>query len=105
MFSDTKGDVWLMFILTVYVLCAVFSALKKLDDLNKSLADYCAQKPPNGFKAEVGRPCCACFAGELDVESVPVSHSDLVLVRVCLLPVFKHVFMTKIRGTALMPSS
>ncbi|XP_059112192.1 tudor domain-containing protein 1 isoform X8 [Peromyscus eremicus] len=39
-------------------------ALKKLDDLNKSLAEYCAQKLPNGFKAEVGRPCCAFFAGD-----------------------------------------
>ncbi|XP_051002804.1 tudor domain-containing protein 1 isoform X5 [Acomys russatus] len=37
-------------------------ALKKLDDLNKSLAEYCAQKLPNGFKAEIGRPCCAFFA-------------------------------------------
>ncbi|OBS71111.1 hypothetical protein A6R68_00348, partial [Neotoma lepida] len=39
-------------------------ALKKLNDLNKSLAEYCAQKLPNGFKAEVGRPCCAFFAGD-----------------------------------------
>ncbi|XP_021007897.1 tudor domain-containing protein 1 isoform X4 [Mus caroli] len=39
-------------------------ALKKLDDLNQSLADYCAQKPPNGFKAEIGRPCCAFFSGD-----------------------------------------
>ncbi|XP_051002805.1 tudor domain-containing protein 1 isoform X6 [Acomys russatus] len=39
-------------------------ALKKLDDLNKSLAEYCAQKLPNGFKAEIGRPCCAFFAGD-----------------------------------------
>ncbi|KAM7330375.1 hypothetical protein ACRRTK_011988 [Alexandromys fortis] len=39
-------------------------ALKKLDDLNKSLAEYCAQKLPNGFKAEVGRPCCAFFTGD-----------------------------------------
>uniref|UniRef100_D4A3N0 Tudor domain containing 1 n=1 Tax=Rattus norvegicus TaxID=10116 RepID=D4A3N0_RAT len=47
-----------------YCHCLKDDALKKLDDLNKSLADYCAQKPPNGFKAEVGRPCCACFAGD-----------------------------------------
>ncbi|XP_031246660.1 tudor domain-containing protein 1 isoform X2 [Mastomys coucha] len=39
-------------------------ALKKLDDLNKSLADYCAQRPHGGFKAELGRPCCAFFAGD-----------------------------------------
>nr|XP_021486660.1 tudor domain-containing protein 1 [Meriones unguiculatus] len=39
-------------------------AVKKLDDLNKSLAEYCAQKLPNGFKAEIGRPCCAFFAGD-----------------------------------------
>nr|XP_034370782.1 tudor domain-containing protein 1 isoform X2 [Arvicanthis niloticus] len=39
-------------------------ALKKLEDLNKSLADYCAHKLPNGFKAEIGRPCCAFFAGD-----------------------------------------
>ncbi|KAK7811703.1 hypothetical protein U0070_023184, partial [Myodes glareolus] len=39
-------------------------ALKKLNDLNKSLAEYCAQKLPNGFKAEVGRPCCAFFTGD-----------------------------------------
>ncbi|KAL6058413.1 hypothetical protein STEG23_008132, partial [Scotinomys teguina] len=39
-------------------------ALKKLDDLNKSLAEYCAQKLPTGFRAEVGRPCCAFFAGD-----------------------------------------
>uniref|UniRef100_A0A8C6IIK7 Tudor domain-containing protein 1 n=1 Tax=Mus spicilegus TaxID=10103 RepID=A0A8C6IIK7_MUSSI len=39
-------------------------ALEKLDDLNQSLADYCAQKPPNGFKAEIGRPCCAFFSGD-----------------------------------------
>ncbi|KAL1788808.1 tudor domain-containing protein 1 isoform X1 [Sigmodon hispidus] len=39
-------------------------ALKKLDELNKSLAESCAQKPLNGFKAEVGQPCCAFFAGD-----------------------------------------
>ncbi|XP_069316594.1 tudor domain-containing protein 1 isoform X3 [Eulemur rufifrons] len=37
-------------------------ALKKLNDLNKSLAEYCQQKLSNGFKAEVGQPCCAFFA-------------------------------------------
>ncbi|XP_037660722.1 tudor domain-containing protein 1 [Choloepus didactylus] len=37
-------------------------ALKKLNDLNKSLAEYCQQKLPNGFKAEIGQPCCAFFA-------------------------------------------
>uniref|UniRef100_A0A3Q2H7E7 Tudor domain-containing protein 1 n=1 Tax=Equus caballus TaxID=9796 RepID=A0A3Q2H7E7_HORSE len=39
-------------------------ALKKLDDLNKSLAEYCQQKLPNDFKAEIGQPCCAFFAGD-----------------------------------------
>uniref|UniRef100_A0A8C6R6D7 Tudor domain-containing protein 1 n=1 Tax=Nannospalax galili TaxID=1026970 RepID=A0A8C6R6D7_NANGA len=39
-------------------------AVKKLNDLNKSLAEYCLQKLPNGFKAEVGQPCCAFFAGD-----------------------------------------
>ncbi|XP_006162823.1 tudor domain-containing protein 1 [Tupaia chinensis] len=39
-------------------------ALKKLKDLNKSLAEFCQQKLPNGFKAEVGQPCCAFFAGD-----------------------------------------
>ncbi|XP_032168005.1 tudor domain-containing protein 1 isoform X4 [Mustela erminea] len=39
-------------------------ALKKLNDLNKSLAEYCQQKVPNDFKAEVGQPCCAFFAGD-----------------------------------------
>ncbi|XP_044092605.1 tudor domain-containing protein 1 [Neovison vison] len=38
-------------------------ALKKLNDLNKSLAEYCQQqKVPSDFKAEVGQPCCAFFA-------------------------------------------
>nr|XP_010331122.2 tudor domain-containing protein 1 isoform X5 [Saimiri boliviensis boliviensis] len=37
-------------------------ALKKLNDLNKSLAEHCQQKLPNGFKAEAGQPCCAFFA-------------------------------------------
>ncbi|KAG3264031.1 tudor domain containing 1, transcript variant X2 [Ictidomys tridecemlineatus] len=37
------------------------NALKKLNDLNKSLAEYCQQKLPNGFKAEIGQPCCAFF--------------------------------------------
>ncbi|XP_021565441.1 tudor domain-containing protein 1 [Carlito syrichta] len=37
-------------------------ALKKLNDLNKSLAKYCQEKLPNGFKAEIGQPCCAFFA-------------------------------------------
>ncbi|XP_072596189.1 tudor domain-containing protein 1 isoform X1 [Vulpes vulpes] len=39
-------------------------ALKKLNDLNKSLAEYCQQKVPSDFKAEIGRPCCASFAGD-----------------------------------------
>ncbi|XP_060027226.1 tudor domain-containing protein 1 [Erinaceus europaeus] len=39
-------------------------ALKKLNDLNKSLAEYCQQKSPNNFKAEIGQPCCAFFAGD-----------------------------------------
>ncbi|XP_076982207.1 tudor domain-containing protein 1 [Tamandua tetradactyla] len=39
-------------------------ALKKLSDLNKSLSEYCQQKLPNGFKAEIGQPCCAFFAGD-----------------------------------------
>ncbi|XP_004412856.1 PREDICTED: tudor domain-containing protein 1 isoform X2 [Odobenus rosmarus divergens] len=36
-------------------------ALKKLNDVNKSLAEYCQQKEPSDFKAEIGRPCCASF--------------------------------------------
>ncbi|XP_007173183.1 tudor domain-containing protein 1 [Balaenoptera acutorostrata] len=36
-------------------------ALKKLSDLNKLVAEYCQQKLPNNFKAEVGQPCCAFF--------------------------------------------
>ncbi|XP_063100841.1 tudor domain-containing protein 1 isoform X2 [Cavia porcellus] len=39
-------------------------ALEKLNDLNKSLAEYCQQKFHNGFKAEIGQPCCAFFAGD-----------------------------------------
>uniref|UniRef100_G1M9K2 Tudor domain-containing protein 1 n=1 Tax=Ailuropoda melanoleuca TaxID=9646 RepID=G1M9K2_AILME len=39
-------------------------ALKKLNDLNKSLAEYCQQKVPSDFRAEIGRPCCAFFAGD-----------------------------------------
>ncbi|XP_073934358.1 tudor domain-containing protein 1 isoform X2 [Castor canadensis] len=39
-------------------------ALRNLNDLNKSLAEYCQQKLPNGFKAEIGQPCCAFFAGD-----------------------------------------
>ncbi|XP_037597657.1 tudor domain-containing protein 1 isoform X5 [Cebus imitator] len=39
-------------------------ALKKLNDLNKSLAEHCQQKLPNVFKAEAGQPCCAFFAGD-----------------------------------------
>ncbi|XP_062957676.1 tudor domain-containing protein 1 [Cynocephalus volans] len=38
--------------------------LKQLNDLNKSLAEYCQQKLPNGFKAEIEQPCCAFFAGD-----------------------------------------
>ncbi|KAL0616596.1 Tudor domain-containing protein 1 [Plecturocebus cupreus] len=39
-------------------------ALNKLNDLNKSLAEHCQQKLPNGFKVETGQPCCAFFAGD-----------------------------------------
>ncbi|KAM6183161.1 tudor domain-containing protein 1 isoform 2-T2 [Erethizon dorsatum] len=39
-------------------------ALEKLNDLNKLLAEYCQQKLHNGFKAEIGQPCCAFFAGD-----------------------------------------
>ncbi|XP_054937754.1 tudor domain-containing protein 1 isoform X2 [Physeter macrocephalus] len=39
-------------------------ALKKLSDLNKLVAEYCQQKLPNIFKAEVGQPCCAFFVGD-----------------------------------------
>ncbi|XP_015413448.1 PREDICTED: tudor domain-containing protein 1 [Myotis davidii] len=38
--------------------------LKKLNDLNKSLADLCQQKLSNDFKAEIGQPCCAFFSGD-----------------------------------------
>ncbi|KAG8517404.1 Tudor domain-containing protein 1 [Galemys pyrenaicus] len=37
-------------------------ALEKLNDLNKSLAEFCQEKLLNDFKAEVGQPCCAFFA-------------------------------------------
>ncbi|KAF6317988.1 tudor domain containing 1 [Rhinolophus ferrumequinum] len=39
-------------------------AVKKLNDLNKSLAEYCQQKLSEDFKAEIGQPCCAFFAGD-----------------------------------------
>ncbi|XP_066211537.1 tudor domain-containing protein 1 [Saccopteryx leptura] len=39
-------------------------ALTKLHDLNKSLAELGQQKLANDFKAEVGKPCCAFFAGD-----------------------------------------
>ncbi|KAM5321904.1 tudor domain-containing protein 1 [Glossophaga mutica] len=39
-------------------------ALKKLNDLNKSLAEFCQQKLSKDFKAEIGQPCCAFFAGD-----------------------------------------
>ncbi|XP_036079356.1 tudor domain-containing protein 1 isoform X1 [Rousettus aegyptiacus] len=39
-------------------------ALQKLNDLNKSLAEYCQQKLSKDFKAEIGQPCCAFFAGD-----------------------------------------
>ncbi|KAM5243583.1 tudor domain-containing protein 1 isoform 1-T1 [Hipposideros larvatus] len=39
-------------------------AVKKLNDLNRSLAEYCQQKLSNDFKAEIGQPCCAFFAGD-----------------------------------------
>lgn len=48
-------------------MCIVFSALKKLSDLNKLVAEYCQQKLPNNFKAEVGQPCCAFFVGKLQL--------------------------------------
>ncbi|XP_023585660.1 tudor domain-containing protein 1 [Trichechus manatus latirostris] len=37
-------------------------ALNKLSDLNKSLAEYCQRELPDGFKPEIGQPCCAVFA-------------------------------------------
>jgi hypothetical protein len=51
-------------------MCIAFSALRNLNDLNKSLAEYCQQKLPNGFKAEIGQPCCAFFAGKLQLVSL-----------------------------------
>ncbi|KAM8781754.1 tudor domain-containing protein 1 [Rhynchonycteris naso] len=39
-------------------------ALTKLHDLNKSLAEVGQQKLANDFRAEVGQPCCAFFAGD-----------------------------------------
>ncbi|XP_055280271.1 tudor domain-containing protein 1 [Moschus berezovskii] len=39
-------------------------ALKELNDLNNLLAEYCQQKLPNDFKAEIGQPCCAFFGGD-----------------------------------------
>ncbi|XP_012578955.1 PREDICTED: tudor domain-containing protein 1 [Condylura cristata] len=38
--------------------------LEKLNDLNKSLTEFCQQKLLDDFKAEVGQPCCAFFAGD-----------------------------------------
>lgn len=45
----------------------MFSALKELNDLNRSLAEHCQQKLSNDFKAEIGQPCCAFFAGRLQL--------------------------------------
>ena len=45
-------------------MCVVLSALKELNDLNNLLAEYCQQKLPNDFKAEIGQPCCAFFVGK-----------------------------------------
>ncbi|XP_011783234.1 PREDICTED: tudor domain-containing protein 1 isoform X4 [Colobus angolensis palliatus] len=53
-------------------------ALKKLNDLNKSLADHCQQKLPNGFKAEIGQPCCAFFA---DIQSRNKHWSEEAITR------------------------
>nr|XP_019580708.1 PREDICTED: tudor domain-containing protein 1 [Rhinolophus sinicus] len=39
-------------------------AVKKLNDLNRSLAEYCQRKLSEDFKAEIGQPCCAFFAGD-----------------------------------------
>lgn len=91
MFSDIEEN---LFNITFCVL--FFSALKKLDDLNKSLAEYCAQKLPNGFKAEVGRPCCAFFTGKLGLWSETVQTFWFLTFRpcsdACFFPVFKHMF-------------
>ncbi|XP_053440200.1 tudor domain-containing protein 1 [Nycticebus coucang] len=40
------------------------NTLQKLSDLNKSLAEHCQKKLSSGFKAEIGQPCCAFFAGD-----------------------------------------
>nr|AAH63133.1 TDRD1 protein [Homo sapiens] len=53
-------------------------ALKKLNDLNKSLAEHCQQKLPNGFKAEIGQPCCAFFA---DIQSRNKHWSEEAITR------------------------
>ena len=48
-------------------MCVVLSALKELSDLNNLLAEYCQQKLPTDFKAEIGQPCCAFFVGKLQL--------------------------------------
>ncbi|XP_074089733.1 tudor domain-containing protein 1 isoform X2 [Macrotis lagotis] len=39
-------------------------ALNGLNEVNRSLAEYCQQKMPNDFKPEIGEPCCAYFTGD-----------------------------------------
>ncbi|XP_031811741.1 tudor domain-containing protein 1 isoform X3 [Sarcophilus harrisii] len=39
-------------------------ALSGLNEVNRSLAEYCQQKMPNEFKPEIGEPCCAYFTGD-----------------------------------------
>lgn len=65
-FSSFKDkSIFCMFFSNKCYMCIVFSALQKLNDLNKSLAEYCQQKLSKDFKAEIGQPCCAFFAGKL----------------------------------------
>lgn len=67
--SNLKGKICVLhaFLNIKCCMCIAFSALKKLNDLNKSLAEYCQQKVPNDFKAEIGQLCCAPFAGKLQL--------------------------------------
>uniref|UniRef100_A0A5F8HK19 Tudor domain-containing protein 1 n=1 Tax=Monodelphis domestica TaxID=13616 RepID=A0A5F8HK19_MONDO len=39
-------------------------ALSGLNEVNRSLAEYCQQKMTNDFKPEIGEPCCAYFTDD-----------------------------------------
>ncbi|KAM9067681.1 tudor domain-containing protein 1 isoform 6-T6 [Sarcophilus harrisii] len=62
-------------------------ALSGLNEVNRSLAEYCQQKMPNEFKPEIGEPCCAYFTATSSDQWKTIEFPVDEIVPACILEI------------------